>query len=170
MDNQEKIETIFSASFDDHGNGECKVEVRSINLLDSIVIVNGDTETTIIEAARDQWGVFYYLKDQTICQEDGTRSFIHALGMALDKIRYGNELTIPCDITKGADRFNLVGFSWKDATLGLQDLGRYETYEEVLEEYPKRFKKDIVDVIHVYQLSLVNNESFLIKKFTINGS
>jgi len=50
--------------------------------------------------------------------------------------------------------------------IGCNPLGTYETYEEVLENYAGHFSKDVVDVIHVWDIT----KDCLIKKFTRDGS
>lgn len=62
--------------------------------------------------------------------------------------------------------FRLYGFSWINPLIGMNPLGTYETYEDVLENFQKHFSKDVVDVIHIWDRS----KECLIKKFTRDGS
>jgi len=97
--NEDPIEVKLSIEFDDYGHPPTvgRVEVRSGQYIDSLVVVTADTEnktteSILVEASRDQWGVFYYLKDQTILSEDGTRSVLDALISGLLEIKNRNEL------------------------------------------------------------------------------
>lgn len=89
---------IHSAEFDNCGTPSIgKVSLVFDGKTDKIVINLHGEVTTLIEASRDQWGVFYCIDNkETICQEDGTRSFIDALIKCLQQMKLENE----CDTTE----------------------------------------------------------------------
>jgi len=92
--------TAMTGEFDDFGYPPtvAKIELRHVDFVDSLVLVQDDKEYVILEANRDQWGVFYHLKDTTICQEDTTRSFLDALIKGLQHMKERNEMTIEATV------------------------------------------------------------------------
>lgn len=92
--------TAMTGEFDDFGHPPtvAKIELRHVDFVDSLVLVQGDKEYNILEACRDQWGVFYYIQDTCICQEDTTRSFLDALIKGLQQMKERNEMTIEATV------------------------------------------------------------------------
>lgn len=94
---------MFTAKYDCYGCPPTigKVVVKTINYCDALCVVEDDgSEHIILEAGRDQWGVFYFLKDTTISQEDTTMSFVDALIKGLQYIKNRNECETTESITE----------------------------------------------------------------------
>lgn len=73
--------------FDDYTHVSGTVELEFNKSKCEISIILGENKTKILEASGDQWGVFYFINDQTISQEDETRSFIDALIKSLVEMK-----------------------------------------------------------------------------------
>ena len=86
-----QAENAKSFEFDSFPNKVGKVVLKESQDDDSIVLDIGGEEIKLIEADRDQWGVFLTIGRVTIAQEDGTRSFIDALSKALNELKLRNE-------------------------------------------------------------------------------
>ena len=78
--------------FDNYPNKIGTVEViENDNNQDEMWISDGNHRKLLLDAYRDQWGVFLSIGGITIAQEDGTRSFIDAMIKGLLRIRDRNE-------------------------------------------------------------------------------
>lgn len=86
------IKTILSVEFDNCSTQPWRVEMRSGDVYDHVVLCTGDKEVEMFSTLRDQWGVNVYNRDFSVAQEDGTRSFIDALIKCLEELRRKNEI------------------------------------------------------------------------------
>lgn len=77
----------YTAEFDNCPNHSGKVILREIGLETTVIINLNGTETELIRANRDQWGVFIEMAGICIAQEDQTRSFLDALSKVLNELR-----------------------------------------------------------------------------------
>lgn len=82
--------------FDDFPDQIGHVELRSGEHDDTIVTCLNGKETVLVEACRDQWGLWLtILGGVEIAQEDKTRSFLDALIKCLMELRERNEYALP---------------------------------------------------------------------------
>lgn len=93
-------ELICEYEFDAYPDIRGKVQLRSNDRVDSVFVVVGDEESSIVISDRDQWGVWHQLSGFTVAQEDGTRSMIDGIIKCLEKLKSINEV-----LTKPATHF-----------------------------------------------------------------
>jgi hypothetical protein len=85
--------------FDVHPGIVGKVQLRRCVNADSVVVVCGDFEASVISSDRDQWGVWHALNGFTVPQEDCTRSMIDGIIRCLEELRKVTEFgTKPADV------------------------------------------------------------------------
>jgi hypothetical protein len=84
---EDTITHYYAAEFDDCPNHSGKVILRETGLETTVSIDLNGTETVLIQADRDQWGVFLEIGGICIAQEDQTRSFLDALSKVLNELR-----------------------------------------------------------------------------------
>lgn len=84
---------MFKAEFDVYGNPPktARVELKENGLAASVVLVINGEEEELLGISRDQWGVWFYSKENVIAQEDGTRSFLDALIKTLQEVKENYE-------------------------------------------------------------------------------
>ena len=88
--------------FDVHPNIVGKVQMRRTINADSVFVVCGDFEASIICSDRDQWGVWHSLEGFTVPQEDCTRSMIDGIIKCLEELRKLTEFgTKPATVAEG---------------------------------------------------------------------
>ena len=68
----EPHETLVMYEFDSHPDSKWRLELRSGNLYDDIVLHTDLGQRTLISTYRDQWGHFTGDQHYQIAQEDGT--------------------------------------------------------------------------------------------------
>lgn len=77
----------YAVEFDDCPNNSGKIILRETGLETTVSIDLNGTETVLIRADRDQWGVFIEIAGICVAQEDQTRSFLDALSKVLNELR-----------------------------------------------------------------------------------
>jgi len=91
-------EIIFSANFN-QGSTICTLQVVLENCDNKIIMIRHGEEITLVDAGRDQFGVWLDFEEFGIMQEDETKSFLDAYIQALQIIKKNNEFTEPCHVT-----------------------------------------------------------------------
>jgi hypothetical protein len=87
---------VSSYEFDVHPNVVATVELRESPVGDDVLICWSGHDLPVLNAWRDQWGVWYSVNGVTIAQEDCTRSFIDAMIQCLTELRQRSECgTLP---------------------------------------------------------------------------
>lgn len=81
----------YSAQFDDFSNVCGNVVIRDQGRETLVVIKTGSTETVLLKADRDQWGVWLEFAGVSVAQEDQTRSFLDAVIKVLTEVRRRTE-------------------------------------------------------------------------------
>lgn len=84
---QNSMTHYYAAEFDDCPHNYGKVILRETGLETTVSIDLNGIETVLIQADRDQWGVFIEVAGICIAQEDKTRSFLDALSKVLNELR-----------------------------------------------------------------------------------
>ncbi len=80
-------EMICECEFDAYPGMTGKVQLRRNDRVDSVFVVVGDEESSILISDRDQWGVWHQLSGFTVAQEDGTRSMIDGMIRCLEMLK-----------------------------------------------------------------------------------
>lgn len=80
---------MFKAEFDNFGDIPTPgyIELKENGLNASVVLVIDNHEEELLSISRDQWGVWFHTKENTIAQEDSTRSFLDALIKTLQEVK-----------------------------------------------------------------------------------
>jgi hypothetical protein len=91
--NNDTSEIIFEVQVDNYPNRVGKIQLRynNDNYRYLVVLCSDEKETIILDADRDQWGVYMGVSDSVIAVEDGTRSFIDGLILCLQKLKEKTE-------------------------------------------------------------------------------
>jgi hypothetical protein len=86
---------IYTVEFDNYAIPR---KVGSLQIIEDedepnskLVVNTGDKAVVVLDAYRDQWGVYLTIGGITIAQEDNTRSFLDGLIKCLQKIKDRNE-------------------------------------------------------------------------------
>ena len=81
----------YAAQFDSFGSGFGRVVIRE-QARETLVVIEGvGEEIVLLQADRDQWGVWLEFAGVSVAQEDQTRSFLDAVIKALTEVRRRNE-------------------------------------------------------------------------------
>lgn len=77
----------YAAEFDIHPQAVGRVLLNERQGSIVLAVTCDGTESVLIDAYRDQWGVWLSVNGICVAQEDGTRSFIDGLIKALIELR-----------------------------------------------------------------------------------
>lgn len=77
----------YAVEFDSHPQHVGRVALISSENNVALVVICDGVETVLIEATRDQWGVWLTVDGICVSQEDGTRSFLDGMIKAITEMR-----------------------------------------------------------------------------------
>lgn len=83
----ENNNVIYATEFDVNPKAIGRVELSERQRSIVLAVVCDKTEIVLIDADRDQWGVWLSINGTCLAQEDGTRSFLDGLIKALTEMR-----------------------------------------------------------------------------------